>query len=480
MRRLLILIVVIAGTPLAAFAQVAAHPRVQEATHLLGKWLDSERAYRRIPGLSAAVVLDQEVVWSGASGHADLAAMRPAAPTTIYSICSISKLFTSIALMQLRDQGKLRLDDPVSKHLPWYSIKRSHAQAGDATLEGLLTHASGLPREAAFPYWSAPEFAFPTREQIVQALSSQETLYPTETYFQYSNLGLTLAGEVVTAASGQPYADYVRHNILQPLGLASTFPDMPESERGARLATGYGAWPREGERRPLPFFQTRGIAPAAGYASTALDLARFASWQFRLLQYRSKEVLDPNTLREMHRIHFVDPGFETNWGLGFSVWRSDGKTFVGHGGSCPGYRTQLLLQTDEKIATVVMTNGIDVNASALAQRAYDIMAPALKSASPDSTPPKPAEKDLDRYLGTYAASFGGEIEVLVWQGSLGTLNLPTENPVRGITKLRRVGEHLFKRVRSDGELAETWTFEVGPDGRAARVRFNYNLAPRIR
>jgi CubicO group peptidase (beta-lactamase class C family) len=458
---------------------VANHPRVVEATTVVEKWLDAERAYDRIPGVSAAVVLDQEVIWQGGFGYADLQRRTPATPTTLYSICSISKLFTSVALMQLRDQGKVRLDDPVGKHLPWFTIKNPAPEAGPVTIEGILTHASGLPREAAYPYWSAPSFEFPTRDQIITAVSGQEMLYRPETFFQYSNLGLTLAGEVVAAASGRPYAEYVRANILEPLAMKDTHPDMPVEERGRRLATGYGAWEREGDRRVLPFYQTKGIAAAAGYASTALDLAKFASWQFRVLARTETEILDANTLREMHRVHFIDPDWETTWGLGFAVSRSDGKTFVGHGGSCPGYRTELLLKTDERIATIAMTNAIDANASALARRTYELVAPALKAAKDDSGKTKPADPALEPYLGGYAASFGGEMHVIRWEGGLATLYLPTDNPARSITKYRKTGDHTFKRIRRDGELGEALTFEIGPDGRAARVRVNYNVMPRI-
>jgi CubicO group peptidase (beta-lactamase class C family) len=467
------------GLPLRA--QVSAHPRVREAAALLERWLDAERAYKRIPGLSAAVVHDQEVVWSGGSGYADLAARRPATPATIYSICSISKLFTSVALMQLRDQGKVRLDDPVARHLPWFAIKRTNPESGEITLEGLLTHASGLPRESAHPYWSPPDYRFPSRDQIIASLPGQETLYPAETFFQYSNLGITLAGEVVAAGSGRPFADYVRAAILEPLGMTSTTPDMPEAERGRRLATGYGPWAREGERASLPFFRVEGIAPAAGFASSAEDLARFASWQFRLLRKGGTEILAANTLREMHRVHWVDPEFETTWGLGFVVWRDAQKTFVGHDGACPGYRTSLLLRPPERIAAIAMTNAIDANANELTQRAYDIVAPAIKAATADSGPqPKPADPALERYLGAYESGWRGETLVLLWEGGLASVGLPAANPVAGITKLRKTGDHTFRRVRRDGDLAEVWTFELGPDGRADRLRINYNVSRRVR
>jgi CubicO group peptidase (beta-lactamase class C family) len=467
----------------AGGAALATHPRVAAALDTAATWLEAQRAYEEIPGVSAAIVYDQDVLWIGAYGLADIARRAPARPDTIYSICSISKLFTSIAVMQQRDAGRLRLDDPVRRHLPWFDLRVTAPEAGDITIEGLLTHASGLPRESDHPYWTGPSFEFPTREAIVAGLKNQETVYPAETYFQYSNLGLTLAGEVAAAAAGQPYAAYVKARILDPLGLASTFPEMPEAERGRRLATGYSAIQRDGTRSPMPFFQARGIAPAAGFASTAEDLARFASWQFRVLGgHGGTGVLAAPTLREMHRVHWVDPDFETTWGLGFSVWRSDGRTFVGHGGSCPGFRTQLLLKPDEKIATVFMANALGVNAQQYAQRLYDLVAPAVRAATRPDQPeaaPKPPDPTLAAYVGTYRSSFGGEIAVVRWEDGLAMLGLPTTDPVRALTKLRPAGEHTFRRVRRDEALGEAVVFEMGPDGRAARIRWWSNYYPRV-
>jgi CubicO group peptidase (beta-lactamase class C family) len=459
--------------------RLADHPRVAQAIELVRVWLDAQRAYDEIPGISAGVVYDQQMVWSGGFGLADPVRHLAADSRTIYSICSISKLFTSIGVLQLRDAGKLRLDDPVGRHLSWFKIRRP-ADAPEITIEGLLTHASGLPRESDYPYWTGPEFAFPTREQIIERIANQETLYPAETYFQYSNLGLTLAGEVVAAASGQAYADYVQRNILEPLGLRSTTSEMPERERGGRLAAGYSAITREGSRVPVPFFTARGIAPAAGYASTVEDLGRFASWHFRLLSRGGSEVLRAHTLREMQRVHWVDPDFETTWGLGYSVWRNDNKTFVGHGGSCPGFRTQLLLKPDEKVATVFMANAQGVNTTQFAQRIYDIVAPAIKVAVKDTVKLRPEDATLAVYLGTYASGFAGEIAVVRWEDGIATLGLPTMDPVRGLTKLRKVGEHTFRRVRRDDTLGETIVFDMGADGRPTRMVWNSNHYRRVR
>ena len=463
----------------AATDKVTADPRVKAAIEAARIWLEAQRAYDRIPGVSAAIVYDQQLLWSGGYGYTDLAKKTPATAGTIYSICSISKLFTSIAVMQLRDAGKLRLDDPVEKFLPWFKIQKTAPQGPEITIEGLLTHASGLPRESEYPYWSAPDYDFPTREQVKEKIATQQTLYPAETHFQYSNLGLTLAGEVVAAASGEPYDQYVKNHILRPLGLTGTTPEIPADQRGTRLATGYSILTRDGEPKAMPFFQARGIAPAAGYASTAEDLARFASWQFRLLGTGVTEILSTNTLREMYRIHWVEPNFETTWGLGFSVWRRDGKVFVGHGGSCPGFRAAVLFRPEEKVSAVFLSNAHEAASEAFTQCLYDIVAPAIKDAVKNPSAAKKPDPKLNKYLGTYS-SWNGETAVLLWGDGLAVMELPTMNPVKSIVKLKKTGDHTFRRVRDDEELGEEVVFEIGPDGRAARLKWDSNYFPRIR
>jgi CubicO group peptidase (beta-lactamase class C family) len=458
---------------------LAEDPRVKDALNLLDMWIDAQVAYERLPGISMAVVHDQATLWSRGVGFSDLKAERPSSPDTIYSICSISKLFTSLAVMQLRDEGKLRLDDPVGKHLSWFNIQETFPDAPPITIRGILTHSSGLPRESDHPYWTGPEFPFPTREQIIERLSSQETLYPADTYFQYSNLGLTLAGELVTAASGQPYEEYIEQRILEPLGLESTTPFLPENERGKRFATGYGVFPRKGDRQEVPFFQARGIAPAAGFASTVEDLAKFASWQFRLLDKGGEEVLKANTLREMHRVHWVDPDWETTWGLGFSVSRVEDHTFVGHGGSCPGFRSQLRISPKDKVATIFMTNAMGVNTRKYTKQAYDIVAPAIAKALESPGAAKPTPSELEKYVGLYR-SFWSESAVVSWEGGLATFSPRSSEPVEGISKLKHIDGHIFRRIRDDEELGEEVIFELDEQGNVVRMRRHGNAMEKVR
>ena len=481
-RRVVVITTALAVAPVpGATQELARDPRVRQALTFLEMWLHGQRTYDAIPGISAAVVHDQQVIWAGGSGLADRERATAATPSTVYSVCSISKLFTSIAVMQLRDEGKLRLDDPVARHLPWFAVKQMYPESGPITIESILTHSAGIQEDPSIPFWTGA-FEFPSREQVIAILPSEETLYPAQRHHEYSNIGLFLAGEIVATASSVPYADRVKRRILEPLGLTSTTPEMPAELRGGQLATGYSARRRDGTRVPVKFFQTRAFAPAAGFASTAEDLARFASWQFRLLTRGGREVLAANTLREMQRVHFTDPDWKTTWGLGFRVWRSDERTFVGHGGDCPGYRTALLLQNDDRVATVFLANAGGIASEEFAQRMYEIVAPAIRSAVAGKDIAPAPDTSLFKYQGAYDfAPWGGEFIVFPWEDGLAMLQLPSTQPMAELIRLRAVpgSPGRFRRLRENDVLGEPIDFEVNAEGRVVRMRRWNNPLPKI-
>lgn len=462
-----------------SYAQEKTPPKVDysEALRLIDVWLEAQRDYERLPGMSAAIVENQDVIFARAYGLSDLEKKVKATPETIYSICSISKLFTSVAIMQLRDAGKLRLDDEVSDYLAWFNIKQQYPDSGPITIRSLLSHSSGLPRESDYPYWSKPDFHFPTREQLKEKLAQQKTLYPPSTYFQYSNLGISLLGEIVAEISGMSYDDYVTEKILKPLGLKDTRPYLPKELWRGQLATGYSSLTRDGTREMLPFFQAEGIKPAAGFSSTVLDLAKFASWQFRLLEKGGEEILKAPTLREMHRVHWMDPDWKTSWGLGFSVYEMDGKTIVGHGGSCPGYRSTLMIDPGKKQAFVVMINASGTEPEKYARGMREI----LKKAATKKEGPPPTSVTLEDYTGYYDAQpWWGETVIVPWQGNLAMVSLPADNPVQGFTLFKHIGGDIFRRIRDDETLGEELVFERDKSGKVIRFIRHSNYYPKIR
>jgi len=457
-----------------SFAQTAAID-YKDAFRLIDAWIEAQRDYSDIPSVAVAIVKDQETVWSKAYGMANSEGKVVASTNTIYSICSISKLFTSVAIMQLYDAGKLRLDDKIETILPNYNLKQQYKESGPVTIRSLLTHSSGLPRESDFPYWTGPDFPFPTQAQMNTKLGEQQTLYPSSTYFQYSNLGMSLLGEVVENISGRPYDKYVEENILKPLRLNSTYTYIPKEEWGKKMAIGYGATKRDGSRDKVNLFDAKAIKAAAGYSSNVEDLARFASWQFRLLNNGATEILKSSTLKEMHRVQWVDPDWKTYWGLGFFISQQDGITIIGHGGSCPGYRTTLQLDPKEKMAYTVMINAGGESPELFAKEIREII-----SKIPKDKTTKKSTINPEQYAGTYTSQpWGSEKIVTPWYGDLVILNLPNENPDEGMTVLQHVSGDSFKRVRKDKTLAEEIRFERDSAGKVIRMLQHSNYSTRM-
>lgn len=487
MLRSIFLLCLAAGASQPAVAQekprrLADDPRVADAVRVWEEWVEYQAAMDGVPGLSLGIVHDQELVAANAFGFTDPEARKPATPETLYSICSISKLFTSVAVLQQRDEGRLRLDDPVAEYLPWFKIRDKHPDDGPVTIRGILTHSAGLPRESDYPYWTGTEgYPFPTHEEIVARIGEQETLYPASRYFQYSNLGLTLAGEIVAAVSGQPFGEYVRSRILDPLGMTDTFTEVPTDLRGGRLAVGHTARQRDGSRDVAAPFQTRGVAPAAGFASNVGDLAKFAMWQNRLLSDGGDEVLRSSTLREMHRVWWVDPDWETTRGLGFGVSREGDRTFVGHGGGCPGYYTHFRLEPKSKIAAIVLTNSIGSEVGLYTLKAFGLIAPAIAEALDEDSEVPERDPSLDRYTGIYD-SIWGQTAIVRWEDGLAVLWLSTRDPEEGLFKLKKTGDHTFRLIRKDDEdvLGQEFVFEVADDGTVTRYKSHSNWFLKVR
>ena len=451
---------------------VAADPGVRSALGLLSAWIESQMADSGLPGLSIGIVHDQQRVWAAGFGRAGFEPARPATPDTLYRIASITKLFTSTAILQLRDAGKLRLDDPLVEHLPWFRIGRAHAEAPAVTIRHLLTHTAGLPREAGFPYWTDGDF--PTAPQIRDKLAEQQAALPTETEWKYSNLGLTLAGEIVATVSGRAYPEYVAEHILEPLGMRRTWVTTPPADH-PDLATGYARRLPTGGRSVAPFTDCDGITPAANMTTSVSDLTRFAMLQFRDGPAGGAQILRGSTLREMQRVHWLEPDWEAGWGLGFRVMRTRGKTYVGHGGALRGYRTIIHLCPADRIGVVVLTNADDGNPLQFADKAFQWVAPAIVKAV---TPPAPASPPAawERYAGRYRSPWA-DVQVLVVEGRLAMIDPSLPDPMLAVTWLQPVSEHTFRGETKNGfgSHGEPVVFALAADGRVARLKIGENF-----
>ncbi len=408
-------------------------------------WLESEIEYNNIPGFSVAIVNKDKIDWS--RSVVSEKNKKKISINSLYSICSISKLFTSIGIMQLVNEGKIMLDDPLKKHLPFFDLVQTYPFSAPITIKNILTHSSGLPRESNQPYWSNIDLSFPTKREVIDGLSEQKTLYPANKYFQYSNLGLTLLGYVIEEVSGVSYNKYIRDKILIPLGMNSTKTFMDRKQYGEELTIGFGAENRKRKRESVPYFNAFGIDPAAGFTSNVADLSKFAIWQLDLLSGKNKsDVLPKNLLAQMHRIHFYDSLSNVKRGLGFNIYNEKGQNLVGHGGSCPGYKTQLTIDREGEKAFIVLINARGVSPSKYTRGIKNLMDQLKEEDSKSS--------DLYNEIEGYYKSLPWNTENYLssWGKNIALMSLPSNSA--NITRFRPVEKDVFRRILKNDSLGE--------------------------
>ena len=439
---------------------------------LFSAWADGQLRSRGYPGMVVGVVSDQRLVWSKGFGLANVAGNVPMTPQTKFRMASHSKLFTATAIMQLREQGKLHLDDPVSKHLPWFAVTSPRQDDPPITIEELLTHSSGLPREAA-DHWTT--FAFPTREELKVLMPKRQAAFPSETRWKYSNLAYTLAGLIVEQVSGETWADYVTRHIYQPLGMVSSSVDKDVPG----LATGYGRRMPDGSRAIMPFIDARGMAAATGITSSVEDMARFVSAQFRKGATGGDRILNAASLREMHRVRMLENNWTRGNGIGFAVTRNRDKVYVGHGGSYPGYITNTLIDLNGKVGVIVLTNAQDGDAGGIATQLMNTVGEAVAKAAgtaPDKVKWNPA---WSRFAGLYRGR-GGDSHVVELKEKLVIINPDAPNLDTPI-ELEPLGDGTFRYVApiGGGPVGEVVRF-VEENGQVVRMITGDSYVERVK
>ena len=294
---------------------------------------------RRLPSIVAAVVRDGELAWETAVGTADIGEARDATPDTQYRLGSITKTFTAAAILQLRDAGRLDLEDTLDRHLEGVP----HAPS----LRRLLSHTSGLQRETHDDAWFTHHFADP--RELLETFDRAEQVLPPGARFHYSNLAFALLGIVVDRVSGVRYADYVRERLLRPVGLERTgFQPQAPAARGY-LVQPYadGVW----EEAPV---ETGAWIAAGQLWGTVRDLCRWAAF----LAAPDESVLARTSVEEMRTVQTIDDHerWSSGYGLGLGLLRDGERLLVGHGGSMPGFIAGVHISPSDKVGAAVLTN----------------------------------------------------------------------------------------------------------------------------
>jgi CubicO group peptidase (beta-lactamase class C family) len=346
------------------------------------------QAEGRLPSLIAAVARDGGLAWWAGRGRLDPTAGSGAAPDsdTQYRIGSITKTFTAVLVMQLRDEGLLTLGDPLDQHMPGTPF-------GDRTVGQLLSHGAGLQAEASSPWWErTPGGAWP---ELVASVAAAAAPHPPGRRFHYSNLGYGALGELVARLRGRSWDDCLATEVLAPLGLRRTTlrPAPP-------AAPGFAVHPWADLLLPEPEHDAGAMAPAGQLWSTAADLARFAAF----LLGDTADVLAPATLEEMTEPALVDYSRLpwTSYGLGLQVYDADDdQRIVGHGGSMPGFLASLVVAPRDRVAAVALANSTSGLDFALCDDLIEIVRTCEPAISPEWSPARAADPELLGLLGMW-------------------------------------------------------------------------------
>lgn len=417
----------------------------------------------RLPGAAVGIVRDQSLAWWAPIGFADVAARKAPEPTTLYRIASITKTFTGTAIMQLRDQGKLHLDDPAVRHIP--ELRKATSPFGDIetlTIRHMLSHESGLMSEPPGTDWRQARYEGVVARNLARA-SEIGTKLPPNAQLKYSNLAFQLLGEIVARCSGTPYPEYVRAHILEPLGMKSTSFEPLDLKLAERRATGYAG------RFVSDELDHSSTAPTTfaegGLWSCIEDLARWVSFQFQ----KDSSVMKESTLKEMHTPRYLaDEEWNAAYGIAWFAVRRESVIWIQHSGGLHGFRSNVCFDPKTGVGAIVLLNGV-ANATLLAMDLADIAREAVVAEPPRVEPPPPMPEAYRSLVGVYHDRELGALLTLEWRDGKLTFVLPTlpewrptlaptEDPDVFLIEagVRESGENaVFKRT-SDGRVASVF------------------------
>jgi CubicO group peptidase (beta-lactamase class C family) len=425
------------------------------------RWLAFRQTYLRVPGVQAAVLFDHEVVLSEAYGLADIDAGTPLTTSHLFRVASHSKTFTATAVMQLVEAGLVRLDDPVGRWLPF--LTQASSPVASVTLREMLTHSSGMIRDGVeADYWQCSE-QFPDEQTLRRIALDNANILEPNVQFKYSNIAYSLLGLVIGAVAGRPYADQVRAQIVDQLGLVDTGPELDRS-RNADYAAGYSSLAYADGRVLIEHVDTRAMASATGFYSTASDLCQYSSAHFmgdeRLLTDQSKRQMQ-------HEWWPIVGPADGAYGLGFSIVPLAGRRLVGHGGGYPGHITRTVFDAEAKLAVSVMTNAIDGPAEDLALSMVRIIDLAARQAADRSEVPAGHEKFCGRF-----ANLWGVRDVALLGGRLCLLDPTVADPTAAPAFFDVEGDTTLRVALGPGyaSVGEPMDYSFAGNGRIESVR----------
>jgi CubicO group peptidase (beta-lactamase class C family) len=410
-------------------------------------------AESRAPSASFAVIRGNDTLAYGAHGLANVDAWRAPTATTIYEIGSITKQFTSAAVMKLVEQGRVKLDDDLSKYVPQFPL-----QGKKVSIRQLLNHTSGIHSYTSSPEWSKTWGDALSPDAIVKFVAADTFDFAPGTAYRYNNTGYVLLGMVIEKASGQKYANYLDSQFFKPLGLRQTS-YCPSKTSDPAFALGYSKGTSGTER--AKFLDLSHPFSAGALCSTVGDLVK---WQRAL---DGGKVVSPASYALMSTADSLNSGRKINYGFGLVPGVYNGRKTVSHTGGIPGFATAATYVPDDSLSIVVYTNFDGVSPQALVQNLLRVAygeAPVARgaAAAPSaaaSAAPSLSAADRDAIVGNYSLQLPGG-QALPIKFFVDGARLMAQAQGQEANEMRYLGNYEFG-VAFDPALRFTFTMDAG-------------------
>ena len=386
----------VAAAAKPAAARDAPNPKLLEKRlTILCERLEAEREKSHIPGMALVVVKNDKVVLAKGFGLRDVEAKQPVTTKTSFAIGSTTKAFTAALLQMLADDGKLTLDDPVKKHLPYFQIKDKTANE-QVTLRDLLCHRTGLTRMGVL--WAANRVG---RKEVLEQVKEAELYKPFRTRFLYNNVMFLAAGEAGGSAGGSTWDKLLKERIFLPLGMNRANTSAGVMQKDPLAAKGY-IWNEDTEQhnaKPLRVLDS--IGPAGAINADVEDMARWIRFLLGGGEFEGKRLLSEERLEECFTPQ-QKIGGNVTYGLGWMLREWKGRKVVEHGGNIDGFAAQVGLIPSENLGYALLMN---VTASPLQQGSLEIVWGRCSATSrSNQMPPRPRLSRPTRWRRIWAST----------------------------------------------------------------------------
>jgi CubicO group peptidase (beta-lactamase class C family) len=338
---------------LASSTALASPPQAANVDFAaIDRFIEAEMQAQRIPGLALGIVQGDQIVHLKGFGIADPSG-RAVTVQTPFIIGSLSKSFTALAIMQLVEEGKVELDAPVQRYLPWFRVADETASA-QVTVRHLLYQTSGLSTKTGRSFQGSGDISDSALEQTVRKLSDVELAGAVGAVHQYSTVNYSVLGLIVQTVSGQSYETYIQEHIFDLLGMQNSFTSQDEAQP-LGLATGYRyafGIPRAVE---LPY--NRGLLPAGYLISSAEDMTHYLIAQLNDGHFKDAALLSPDGMLETHNPAVPSGATDTSYGMGWFVGPINGIPAIHHQGETFNFHANMILIPNSQLGIVVLING---------------------------------------------------------------------------------------------------------------------------